>query len=369
MANDPVTGKKIGRYELRQMIGEGGMSTVYRAYDTGLEREVALKLFRHDTFSPNIARRMIKRFDREAKALARLSHPNIVEVLDYGGYQESLYLVMKYLSGGTLKDRVKGKLGYADAAKIIVPIARALGHAHSEGVVHRDVKPANILFSKEGVPMLSDFGIAKITEDEKSISLTATNVGVGTPEYMAPEQWVNQVSPQSDIYALGMVLYELVTGIKPYAADTPTGVAIRQATEALPDPRRYTPDLPRNVSSVILKALARQPEARYATMEDFALALENLDVLEDGKPEMESSEDSALDRINDTPVIPEARRASSVVKTQRLASYDSLTVRRINPYGHHSAWMTLHIILTLVLALLIVATAMLSIEGIIRLPF
>ncbi len=364
LEKDPLIDKKIGRYELRQVVGEGGMSTVYRAYDTGLEREVGLKLFRHEAFSPNVARRMIKRFDREAKALAKLSHPNIVEVLDYGGYQESLYLVMKYLSGGTLKDRVHGKLSYPEAAEIIVPIARALGHAHSEGIVHRDVKPANILFSKDGVPMLSDFGIAKITEDEKSISLTATNVGVGTPEYMAPEQWVNQVSPQSDIYALGMVLYELVTGIKPYAADTPTGVAIRQATEALPDPRRYTPEIPEGVTRVILKALARQPEDRYLSMEDFALALESLDEVTD------DDEISATDgeTADDIVVTTDTRVASAAAATERLADYNSSTIRRKNTGSGHSAWMSVHIILTLLLAALIIATAMISIEGLLVLP-
>jgi eukaryotic-like serine/threonine-protein kinase len=354
-----LIGKKISRYELREVIGEGGMATVFRAYDTYLEREVGLKLFRHEAFSPIVARRMLKRFDREAKALAKLSHPNIVEVLDYGSYRESLYLVMKYLSGGTLRDKVQGKIDFREAVKYLVPIAYALDHAHKEGIVHRDVKPANILFSKTGDPMLSDFGIAKVTEDEKSVTLTATNVGVGTPEYMAPEQWINQVSPRSDIYALGMVFYELVTGIKPYISDTPTGVAIRQATEPLPNPRQFSPTIPEQAVSVILKALANRPEDRYQSMSDFAVAMEGLNMLD--APALEEEQKTT----DDMPVVAEEnRRASAEIETRRMNRQETPLRKQSGPLN----WFVTHLLLTLVLGGLIIFATLLSVSGVINWP-
>ena len=357
-----LVGKKMGRYELRQVIGEGGMAAVYRAFDTRLERDVAIKLFRRDAFSPAVARRMLKRFDREAKSLARLSHPNIVEVLDYGSFEDSLFLVMKYMPGGTLKEKADNIFPYPEAARLLAPIARALDYAHREGIIHRDVKPANILLTRSGDPMLSDFGIAKIMSDNKSNSLTATNVGVGTPAYMAPEQWVNKVSPRSDIYALGIIFYEMVTGARPYAADTPAGVAIKQATEPIPDPRRFNLELPDQVVHVILKALARRPDDRFENMGLFAIALEKL-ALDDISLQLPAGEElEAASSQLPLPTIPFLPATADPNKT-----VSNSQILRMEERGW-SGWQTVYLILTLLLSGLVVAAAITSVQGVVTGP-
>ena len=269
-------GLDIGRYHIVGRLGQGGMATVYKAYDTNLDREVALKFIRRDAFPEEIAQHVLKRFEREAKTLARLSHPNIVRIYDYGEYAGSPYLVMEYINGGTLKTYTGQPLGLAQAVNLLAPVARGLDYAHQHGVVHRDVKPANILITAEGIPMLSDFGVAKILEGEGGNTLTGTGVGVGTPEYMAPEQWVNQVVPQTDIYALAVVFYELITAHRPFTADTPAAVLLKQMNDPLPRPKSFVPNLPDAVEGVLYKALAKAPEARYRSMGEFAAALENL---------------------------------------------------------------------------------------------
>jgi len=165
-------------------------------------------------------------------------------------------------------------LPWQDSFRLLLPVARALQFSHQQGIIHRDVKPSNILITLSGEPMLSDFGIAKLLESEGSTALTGTGVGIGTPEYMAPEQWVGKTSPQSDLYSLGVVLYEMVTGRKPYTADTPAAILLKQANEPLPRPRQSVPDLPERVEKVILKTLAKKPEGRYQSLEEFSSALE-----------------------------------------------------------------------------------------------
>ncbi|NPV85717.1 MAG: SUMF1/EgtB/PvdO family nonheme iron enzyme [Anaerolineae bacterium] len=271
-----LSGQSIGRYHLIEKLGEGGMAVVYKAFDTRLEREVAVKLIRTEQFPPAVLERVLKRFEREAKALARLDHLHIVKIYDYGEHDGVPYLVMQYVPGKTLRQRTGKPLPYGEAARLLAPIARALEYAHQRGMVHRDVKPANVLITASGEPVLTDFGITKILEAGEGETLTGTGVGVGTPEYMAPEQWLNRVTPQSDIYALGVVLYELVTGRKPYTADTPAAVLLKQASEPLPRPRDFVPDLPERVERVLFKALAKQAENRYASMAEFAAVLEGL---------------------------------------------------------------------------------------------
>ena len=227
-------GKQIDRYRITERLGMGGMAVVYKAYDTRLERDVALKLIRTESIPQDQHERLLKRFEREAKSQARFSHPNIVSVHDYGEVDGAPYLVMEYIPGGTLKDRIPGPVEYQQAVEWMIPIADALRYAHNHRppTIHRDIKPGNILFDGEGRPILTDFGIAKILETDEA-TLTGTGLGVGTPEYMAPEQWKGQASPATDQYALGVVLYELLTGQKPYTAETPAAVAILQATEAI----------------------------------------------------------------------------------------------------------------------------------------
>jgi len=261
-----IIGQSIGRYQILAQLGEGGMATVYKAHDTRLEREVAIKIIRHDAFPPSQLERILKRFEREAKSLAKLSHPNILGVMDYGEFEGAPYLVLMYLSGGTLKSLMGKPMSWREALRLLVPIAQALEYAHENKVVHRDVKPANILLTENGQPMLSDFGIAKLLEMDEGQTLTGTGVGVGTPEYMAPEQWTDKVTEQSDIYSLGVVLYEMVTGRKPYTADTPAAILLKQFTDPLPRPQQFANDLPEDFENVLIKTLAKKPEDRYASM-------------------------------------------------------------------------------------------------------
>ena len=222
-----LTGQRIDRYEILELLGKGGMAMVYKAYDTRLEREMAIKIIRRDAFPPEDLHDVIKRFEREAKSLARLSHQNIVKVMDYGEYEGSPYLVLEYFPGGTLKQKIGGPVAWQEAARLLLPVARGVEYAHNRGVIHRDIKPANILMTEDGEPTLSDFGIAKLFQGDKTTTLTGSGAAIGTPEYMAPEQWTGQTSPKSDMYSLGVILYEMVTGRRPYIADT--GGSLSQA--------------------------------------------------------------------------------------------------------------------------------------------
>ncbi len=269
-----LIGTTLGRYHLLEQLGEGGMATVYKAFDTQLERDVAVKVILQQKQS---SEKLLARFKREAKALAQLSHPNIVKVLDYGEHDGTPYLVMEYISGGTLKQRLGKPLPHIEAAALLAPIARALECAHQHKIVHRDIKPANILLSETGVPMLSDFGIAKLLQEEETMDLTGTGVGVGTPEYMSPEQGLGKgVDHRADIYALGIVFYELITGRKPFKADTPMAVVIKQINDPLPRPKQFVNDVPEQVERVIFKALAKKPEDRFQEMGAFVSVLEGL---------------------------------------------------------------------------------------------
>ena len=272
-----LTGHDIGRYHIVERLGEGGMATVYKAYDNRLERYVAIKVIRTDMFAPNVLEEVLKRFEREAKALARLAHPHIVKVHDFGDFDGTPYLIMEYLPGGTLKRYTGKPMPFAEASRLLAPIARALEYAHQQNIMHRDIKPANILITQSGQPMLTDFGIAKILEAGESTGLTASGVGIGTPEYMAPEQGMGgTVDTRADIYALGVVFYELITGRRPFSADTPMAVLVKHITEPLPSAHQFVSEVPEEVEAVIFKALAKQPAERYPDMGAFASALEHL---------------------------------------------------------------------------------------------
>ena len=266
------SGQQFEHYQLIAKLGQGGMATVYKAYDTRLERDVAIKVVRKESIPPEQLERILKRFEREAKALAKFIHPNIVPVHDFGEYQGAPFLVMSYLPGGTLKERIGQPLPVQTALNTVIPIAGALGYAHQRGVIHRDVKPSNILTTEDGALMLSDFGIAQILE-EATTQLTATGMGVGTPEYMAPEQWQGKATAASDQYALGVVLFELLTGQKPYSAETPLAVALKVMSEPLPRPSDLVPEIPEGVEKVLYKTLARDPQDRYEDMDTCQKAL------------------------------------------------------------------------------------------------
>jgi serine/threonine protein kinase len=278
MENTNYSGMSFGRYHLLERLGEGGMATVHKAFDTHLESEVAVKVIRNRKLAPEILRKTLKRFEREARALIKLSHPNIVKIIDYGEFEGQPFLVMPYFRGGTLKDLMQGKpIPYQEAANLLIPIALGLSYAHQAKIIHRDVKPANILIDEAGNPMLTDFGIAKILDEEIPINLTGTSAVIGTPEYMAPEQVSNHsVDHRADIYALGVVFYEMVTGRKPFQADTPVAVLFKHVSDPLPRPSSFVPNLPEEVEYFLIKALAKRPEDRYQDMAEFKKGLQKL---------------------------------------------------------------------------------------------
>ena len=272
--NDSLVGKSINRYHILERLGEGGMAKVYKVFDTRLEREVAIKLLRTERLD---SKKAIQRFEIEAKALAKLNHPNIVQVLDYGEHEGTPYLVMEYVPGGTLKEQLGKPMLWQQAAKLLAPIARALAYAHEHNLIHRDVKPSNILITSTGIPKLADFGIAKMLEMEETMDLTGTSVGVGTPWYMSPEQGRGQqIDHRTDVYSLGIVFYELVTGRKPYQADTPMAVIYQHVQDPLPRPTKIVSSLPGHVEQFLFKALTKEPENRFQSMGEMAGALKQM---------------------------------------------------------------------------------------------
>lgn len=265
-----LIGKTLGPYRIISQIGLGGMATVYKAYQPSMDRYVALKvLSTHFAQDPGF----IKRFQQEAKIIARLEHARILPVYDHGEEDGYLYLVMRYIEAGTLKDRLKQKpLPLEEARRVVAQVGSALDYAHQLGVIHRDIKPSNVLVDPQGDCYLTDFGIAKMIEG--TLGLTGSGI-IGTPHYMAPEQTKSlAVDHRADVYAMGVVIYEMVTGQLPYDAETPLAVAIKHMTEPLPLPRSIRPDLPEAVERVILKALAKDPADRYQSMRDLAAAFE-----------------------------------------------------------------------------------------------
>jgi serine/threonine-protein kinase len=261
-----------GRYRLDAKIGAGGMSTVYRAFDTTLERPVAIKLLHREiaTDSQNL-----ERFRREARAVAQLSHPHIVTVIDQAEDDNRPYIVFEYVEGETLKQciRRKDKLEIVEALAYAIEIARALGAAHARGIVHRDVKPQNVLIDSEGSAKVTDFGIARTLEED---GLTADGRVLGTTDYVSPEQAMGQdVNGQSDLYSLGIVLFEMLTGDVPFKGDNQVAVAMKHVREALPDVRKARPEVSAATASVLDHATHKDPKKRYANDEAIIADLED----------------------------------------------------------------------------------------------
>jgi eukaryotic-like serine/threonine-protein kinase len=261
-----------GRYEIEDLVGTGGMSSVYRARDTVLERRVALKIL-HDHFSSDPE--YVERFRREARAIARLNHPNIVTVIDRGDFQGRQFIVFELVPGDNLKDVVRryGPLPVPEALALTHQIARGLSFAHEHGIVHRDVKPQNVILDESGSAKVTDFGIARSLEPGDG--LTQTGTVLGTSDYVAPEQVSGRrVDARSDQYSLGVLLYELLTGEVPYSADNFMAVAMRHLRDPVPSVRKRRPDVPEPVDEIVAKAMAKRPEDRFPSMEAMMAALE-----------------------------------------------------------------------------------------------
>jgi len=265
-----VTGT-IGKYELRGQLGRGAMGIVYEAFDTVIERKVALKLLRTDVFAPEQLPDVRARFKREAHSAGKLSHPNIVTIFDYGEHEGAPYIVMDLMSGQELARRLEAgaRLPLADTVKIITELLAALSYAHEYGVVHRDIKPSNLFLLRDGTLKVVDFGVARIDSSE----LTETGAILGTPAYMSPEQFLGlPVDGRSDLFSVGVILYHLLTGDRPFAG-SPTTIMQKVLRQEPIDPTALNPMLAADWDTVIKRALAKKPEQRFQTARQFADAI------------------------------------------------------------------------------------------------
>jgi predicted Ser/Thr protein kinase len=291
-----VVGELIAdRYELEELVGSGGMSSVYRAHDRLLERRVALKIL-HEQYTRDDD--YVERFRREARSVAQLTHPNIVTVIDRGEQDGRQFIVFEYVDGENLKELVdrEGPLGVRDAIELALQVARGLAFAHAQGLVHRDVKPQNVLLDADGRAKVTDFGIARSLDVE---GMTITGTIMGTSNYIAPEQARGQpVDEQTDVYSLGCMLFELLAGEVPYDGDTFVSVAMRHVNDPVPSVRELRPDVPPRLDAAIRCAMAKDHLERFDSMAEFAGELEA------SHAELEGGEGATM-------IVPPARGARS----------------------------------------------------------
>jgi serine/threonine protein kinase len=300
-----------GNYEVREIIGKGGMAIVYLGYQKNVNRQVAIKVL---SAQASMDEQFKVRFEQEAITIARLQHPHILPLYDYGAEEDMLYLVMAYLSGGTLEKRIAhGEITLSEIERILREIGGAIDYAHRQGIIHRDIKPANILFDSEGHALLADFGIAKLAE--QNISLTNTNV-VGTPAYMSPEQAQGlEVTKATDIYSLGVVAFQAITGKLPFDAPSVLQLMLQVVQEPVPNLEDFVENVSPQLNSVLSRAMAKDPDARYATAQEFADAFSD-----------------AIHATTKTPILNEpVKRLENVVRTTKLTSIPTKLKSDTNP--------------------------------------
>nr|BBH91822.1 hypothetical protein KTA_00210 [Thermogemmatispora argillosa] len=265
-----LVGRSLGQFRIVEPLGAGGMAAVFKAYQPALDRYVAIKVlparYAHDPV-------FVKRFEQEARSIAKLANPHIVQIHDFGEQDKITYIVMEYVDGGTLRDRLKSRsLSLLEAVDFLLQAAEGLRCAHSHHIVHRDVKPSNMLLRRDGHLLLSDFGIAKILEG--TTQLTRAGVGIGTPQYMSPEQSTGQaVDQRSDIYSLGIVFFECLTGRVPFTAENPVSVTLKHLQEPLPVDLLRQAGVPAAIEQVVVKMTAKAPADRYQSIEEVVVAL------------------------------------------------------------------------------------------------
>src|SRR6266568_1757038 len=279
MLPEDLIGQTLGHYRILEPLGYGGTSTVFLAQDIHLQRNVAVKVFQPGEGDP---KEFLRRFAREARVLAQLDHPNILPVYEFGEQDGIPYLVMPHMAGGSLRDRVRGKgpVPPEEVIKLMNQVLNALQYAHKHGLIHRDIKPGNMLFKADGTLMLSDFGLVKVTRLDtlptlEEASTITTEAITGTPDYMAPEQIMGQVTPASDIYALGIVLYEMLSGERPFKSENYMGLLMKHMYEQPRPMREANPSISRVLDAVVLRAIEKDPEKRYGDPLELRKALED----------------------------------------------------------------------------------------------
>jgi serine/threonine protein kinase len=266
-----ASGENVGAYRIVEKLGQGGMATVYKAYHPALDRYVAIKVM-HPAFmeDPNF----LARFQREARIVAKLDHPHIIPIYDFAEHNGHPYLVMRFIEGETLKARIgRAPLEPQEIIRIAQAVGQALTYAHGQGVLHRDIKPSNVLLTPEGGVYLTDFGLARMAEAGEST--LSRDMMLGTPQYISPEQakGIKKLDARTDVYSLGVVLYELLVGRVPFTADTPYAIIHDHIFSPLPMPRELNPDLPEPLERMLLKALAKDPDDRFQSVEELVTAL------------------------------------------------------------------------------------------------
>ncbi len=322
-----VKGQKIdGRYQIIRTIGEGGMANVYLAYDTILEREVAVKILRGDLANDE---KFVKRFQREAKAASSLNHPNIVEMYDVGEDDGNYFIVMEYVNGKTLKSLIKkrGALSVSETVDIMLQLTSGIACAHDSYIIHRDIKPQNVMILEDGRVKITDFGIAVALN---SAELTQTNSVMGSVHYLPPEQANgNGATVKSDIYSLGILMYELLTGRLPFKGDNAVEIAIKQMKEKLPSIIAQNPNVPQSVENVVIRACAKNPENRYDSVREMnedlktvlseeranekKLVYKHPDLEQDVQPEKVVPTKTKVEKV-----VPEKRVSSTPPKKQQV---------------------------------------------------